>query len=84
MKASDDLMSSTEADEATFSSRKYHQAKFLLGSQVLGKDGSFKPPILMPQASAIFDLKDTKMANLAMSSIFTSIMDKFHVNYHFL
>jgi hypothetical protein len=56
-KACNDLVSSAQANDATFSSGEYRWEKFLLASPVLSKDGAFKPPMLTPQVSAIFDLK---------------------------
>ena len=81
---SDDYVPSTEGDDATYSTREYRRARFLLASPVLDKDGNFSPPTLTAQGAAIFDIKDTKMANSAMSNVFTSMMDRFSLQYHFL
>ena len=83
-KASDDSVSSTEGDDATYSTREYRRARFLLASPVLDKDGIFSPPTLTAQGTVIFDIKDTKMANSAMSNVFTSMMDRFSLQNHFL
>ena len=83
-RASDGSVSSTEGDDNTFSAREYRRARFLLASPVLDKAGKFHPPTLTPQGAVIFDIKDTKMANSAMSNIFTSMMDRFSLHNHFI
>jgi hypothetical protein len=70
-------VSSTEAKEHSYTARNYQLACFLLASPVLDKDGIFSLSTAMAQATAIFELKDMKMANSAMSTVFTSMMDKF-------
>ena len=83
-RASDGSVSSTEGDDTTFSAREYRRARFLLASPVLDKTGNFSPPTLTAQGAAIFDIKDTKMANSAMSNVFTSMMDRFSLQNHFV
>jgi len=87
-KMSDDSVSSTDGDDATYTTPEYRRASYLLASPVLDKAGNFSPPTLAAQGAAIFDIKDTKMAYSAMSNIFTSMMDRFslqnHVLWHYL
>jgi hypothetical protein len=83
-KASDDSVSSTEGDDVTYSTREFRRARFLLASPVLNKVRNFSPPTLTAQGAAIFDIKDTKMANSVISNIFTSMMDRFSLQNHFL
>jgi hypothetical protein len=64
--------------------KDYRRAKFLLASPVLTNSGVFSPPTLTAQGFAIMDIKDTKMANSAIGNVFTSMMDVFSFETHFL
>jgi hypothetical protein len=77
-KATNNSISSTEAEEPTYTTRDYRRARFLLASHIIDDKGTFTPPTLTPDGWAIFKIKDTKMANSAMLNIFTMVMDKFH------
>jgi len=73
-----------EGNEPSYLTRDYRRTRFLLASPVIDNKGNFTLPTLMPQGMAIFEIKDTKMANSAMSNIFTPMMDRFSYENHYL
>ena len=83
-KSSEDSVSSKEDEVPSHTAKDYRRAKFLLASPVLSNSGDFSPPMLTAQGFAIMDIKDTKMANSAMGNVFTSMMDTFSFETHFL
>lgn len=78
------MVSSTEGEEPNYSTHDNQHAQFLLANPALDKAGNFTHPTLTAQGAAIFENKDTKMTNSAMSNIFSSIMDRFSLENLFL